>query len=92
MGKKIRKRFYIVFRMLIFRWSDNTLVDYSKWGSGNPANDQQKQCAVLGRASVWASVHCWNLLPLFVKNQHQKKTRNEALHEKILQKLFLEKV
>ena len=92
MRKKIRKRFYIVFRMLIFRWSDNTLVDYSKWGSGNPANDQQKQCAVLGRASVWASVHCWNLLPLFVKNQHQKKTRNEALHEKILQKLFLEKV
>ena len=39
------------------------MVDYSKWGSSNPANDQQKQCAVLERASVWASVHCWNLLP-----------------------------
>ena len=63
LGKKNRTIFYNAFRLMIFRWSDNTLVDYSKWGSSNPANDQQKQCADLERASVWASVHCWNLLP-----------------------------
>ena len=75
MGKKIRKRFYIVFRLLILKWSDNTLVDYSKWGSGNPANDQQKQCAVLGPASLWASVHCWDLLPFACEKTAPKENK-----------------
>ena len=79
LGIKIRQFFCIVFRFWIFRWSDNTLVDYSKWGSSNPANDQQKQCAVLDRASVWASVHCWNLLPFVCEKPAPKENKKRSV-------------
>ena len=55
------------------------MVDYSKWEHRNPANDQEKQCAVIGRASVWVSVHCWKLLPFVCEKPAPKVDKKRSL-------------
>ena len=46
-----------------WRWNDNTVVGYSNWKNGTPANDKTKQCGKLVGGLSWVNTHCWELQP-----------------------------